>query len=357
MALAAKRLLLSFLLNSKNRKWIPVIVLLPFILILSVVMFPAVILGVLTSTPMVEYEDIVNIYNPVIETIEKETKTKLSIFDGKIEGEDLDKIIKSMIQNNTGRTVGNGVEIDIAYLISIDAIIFEQDFSKVTYSHVKEIADLFIYEEIEVEYVYFPPENLNEPGRYETHIYRKFYSQTIEDVLQLLVDINYIKSFEIEDILTMIDFIKVEDFNIGDYEPEIEGTYGWLWPTPSTRITSHFGPRIHPLTKLNSFHYGVDIGAIRSNVAGDPVWAMADGKVEYSKYSRGAGNVILIDHGNGIKTKYMHLYDRRVFNNQEVKKGDLIGLMGNTGNSTGVHLHFEIIYNHNPVNPLAYFNL
>lgn len=109
------------------------------------------------------------------------------------------------------------------------------------------------------------------------------------------------------------------------------------WPTKSRRITSKFGPR-----ELSSdgFHDGIDIGAV---VPGDndDILAAQDGVVARSYYSSSYGNCIVINHG-GFSTLYAHLHSRLVKAGQEVTTGDKIGLMGTTGHSTGVHLHFEV---------------
>lgn len=139
-----------------------------------------------------------------------------------------------------------------------------------------------------------------------------------------------------------------------DNYPVIEGSNGWIWPTPSTRITSGFGPRTSPCAGCSSFHKGVDTGALTPGVAGDPVYAAADGTVISSAYSGSAGNMIVIDHGDGISTRYLHL-DRRFVNGGRVKKGEIIGTMGSTGVGTNVHLHFEILINNEAHDPLYYY--
>ena len=131
----------------------------------------------------------------------------------------------------------------------------------------------------------------------------------------------------------------------------IEGMYDWLWPTPSTNITSPFGPR------RSGMHTGIDVGALRPGVAGDPVWAMTAGRVTRAEFCTrsGFGNVVFIDHGNGIVTVYAHLHTIVVRQGDTVDRGDLVGTMGNTGNSTAAHLHFEVRINGSAVNPALFF--
>lgn len=138
-----------------------------------------------------------------------------------------------------------------------------------------------------------------------------------------------------------------------DTYPEIEGANEWLWPTKSTRITSRYGPR--SCTGCSTFHRGVDVGAIRPGVEGDPIFAMEDGVVEISTYHPAAGNYISINHGGGVQTRYLHLQHLYVRAGQKVKKGTIIGTMGNTGRSYGTHLHFEIIIDGRKLDPLRYF--
>lgn len=117
----------------------------------------------------------------------------------------------------------------------------------------------------------------------------------------------------------------------------------------SAPMTSRFGMRFHPILKRNRMHTGVDFGA-RS---GSPIWASADGVVIAASYSRGYGNMVIIDHGGGVSTLYGHCSRLYVSAGQKVKKGQRIGAVGSTGLSTGPHLHFEVRVNGRPVNPLS----
>lgn len=123
-----------------------------------------------------------------------------------------------------------------------------------------------------------------------------------------------------------------------------------LWPTKSTRITSTFGYRKDPITKRTAYHAGVDAGA----AYGDLVYAAGAGKVIETGSNRSEGRYVLIDHGNGLRSKYMHLSSILVKRNDEVLRGETIGKAGSTGRSTGVHLHFEIHKYGVPVDPLPY---
>jgi len=126
-------------------------------------------------------------------------------------------------------------------------------------------------------------------------------------------------------------------------------------PVRIGRITAQFGYRIDPFTEKRTPHHGIDIGA----PIGTPVFAAADGTVLriISQYSpnKGYGKLVEIDHGNGHRTRYGHLSKITVRRGQKVKRWDVIGNVGNTGRSTGPHLHYEILASGKRVNPLKYF--
>jgi len=140
-----------------------------------------------------------------------------------------------------------------------------------------------------------------------------------------------------------------EDF-INQLEKRLEylQTVPDLWPTTG-RLTSTFGSRKDPISKNKKFHSGIDI----ANLRGTNVWAAARGKVVFSGYKSGYGKLIIIDHGNGYKTLYAHNSKLLVEVGDTVDKGQTIAKMGSTGRSTGSHLHFEIHYNDNPIDPLT----
>jgi murein DD-endopeptidase MepM/ murein hydrolase activator NlpD len=118
---------------------------------------------------------------------------------------------------------------------------------------------------------------------------------------------------------------------------------GLIWPV-SGPITSPYGMR------WGSLHPGIDIGA----GTGTPIKAAAAGRVIVSGYSGGYGNLIVIDHGNGIATAYAHQSSLAASTGQRVSQGQVIGYVGSTGFSTGPHLHFEVRVNGSPVDPLGY---
>lgn len=118
------------------------------------------------------------------------------------------------------------------------------------------------------------------------------------------------------------------------------------------RVGSGFGYRLHPIFHVMKLHTGIDLSAER----GTPVYASGDGLVIKADASSGGyGNCIRINHGYSYLTVYAHLHKILVAPGEEVKRGQLIGLVGNTGRSTSPHLHYEVRINNNPVNPKNYF--
>ncbi len=118
------------------------------------------------------------------------------------------------------------------------------------------------------------------------------------------------------------------------------------------RTASGWGWRIHPIYKIRKFHYGMDFTAPE----GSDIYATGDGVVAVVESSRrGYGNKIVLDHGFGYKTLYGHMSAFNVKQGQKVKRGDVIGFVGNTGLSTAPHLHYEVFHNNQNVNPINYY--
>src|SRR4051812_4495731 len=125
-----------------------------------------------------------------------------------------------------------------------------------------------------------------------------------------------------------------------------------LWPVEGP-ITGSFGERTDPFNGEGAFHTGVDI----SSSYGHAVIAPADGVVEFADLQNGYGRLIVIDHPNGITTRYGHLSSFNVASGQRVQRGDIIGYVGLSGRSTGPHLHYEVRIYNTPVNPYKYLRL
>ncbi len=118
------------------------------------------------------------------------------------------------------------------------------------------------------------------------------------------------------------------------------------------RLVSGFGYRIHPIYKTMRMHTGVDFTA----PTGTPIYATGNGVVKIAEMNRhGYGRMVVIDHGYGYETVYAHMNKIKVKRGQEIKRGEIIGLVGNTGVSTAPHLHYEVVRNGRKVNPVNYF--
>lgn len=118
------------------------------------------------------------------------------------------------------------------------------------------------------------------------------------------------------------------------------------------RISAGFGWRIHPIYKIKTFHSGMDFSA----PVGTPIYATGDGvveKIEYSSY--GYGNNVTINNGFGYETRYAHMSEFNVRRGEKIKRGSIIGYVGNTGTSTGPHIHYEVHKNGKAVDPKYYF--
>ena len=130
-------------------------------------------------------------------------------------------------------------------------------------------------------------------------------------------------------------------------------TGSFLWPVASyVYVSSRFGLRIHPITGEEKTHTGLDIASNQ----GTAVYASDGGTVTLAGWNGGYGNCIMIDHGNGYVTLYGHLSSIGVSEGQTVNRGDTIGAVGSTGNSTGPHLHFEVIQNGTRIDPEQFFS-
>ena len=140
---------------------------------------------------------------------------------------------------------------------------------------------------------------------------------------------------------SLFKYIK-EQQNILASTPAIRPATGWT--------TSRFGYRISPFTGRREFHKGFDI----ANRKGTPIIATANGTVTFTGKKGSYGNMLVIDHGHGMVTRYGHTDKILVKRNDKVKRGDTVALVGNTGRSTGPHVHYEVHLNGIPVNPEKY---
>ena len=143
---------------------------------------------------------------------------------------------------------------------------------------------------------------------------------------------------------------RADNQNIQVENIESKGFGKILWPVKYGKITSKFGNRNHPILKSVKFHRGVDIAVS----IGTPVYSGIKGKVTFAGRKGNYGNLVEIEGNDGIKVRYAHLNSIDVVTGQKVSDGEKVAETGNTGMSTGPHLHYEIIIDENPVNPLEF---
>lgn len=130
----------------------------------------------------------------------------------------------------------------------------------------------------------------------------------------------------------------------------VSGNGTFAHPCPAGYISSTFGYRTQPIAGASTNHKGIDFAA----ATGTPIYAAAAGTVISAGYAGNAGNLLVINHGNGLLTYYMHCSKIYVSAGQTVSKGQNVAAVGTTGNSTGPHLHFQVMLNGTPVNPANY---
>jgi murein DD-endopeptidase MepM/ murein hydrolase activator NlpD len=117
------------------------------------------------------------------------------------------------------------------------------------------------------------------------------------------------------------------------------------------RLVSGYGSRFHPILKVRRMHWGIDFSAPK----GTPIYATADGVIEYTGRRGTFGNLVVIDHGYGYKTQYAHMNNFAVKRKQKVKRGEIIGYVGSTGLSRAPHIHYEVLKDGNRIDPVNFF--
>lgn len=168
--------------------------------------------------------------------------------------------------------------------------------------------------------------------------------ETVENKLGLLERQIYAQSKSFDELATILSEQKGRLAHIPSIQPIAE--------KDMTRMASGFGERIDPVYGTPRFHAGMDF----ASPIGTRVYATADGVVTDAGWNDGGyGNKVDISHGNSYTTRYGHLSEIKVAKGQQVKRGDLIGLVGSTGKSTGPHLHYEVRINDEPQNPVNYY--
>ena len=172
---------------------------------------------------------------------------------------------------------------------------------------------------------------------------------SVEKAHQKLVRLMHQSLDNLETEISIQTQEKTELYNFLESQKSMFACTPSIWPTKGW-VSSKFGYRISPFTNEKEFHNGLDISA----KTGSPVLAPADGVVSATGRTYGFGNLLTINHGYGLKTRYAHLSKILVKKGQAIKRGETIALVGNTGRSTGPHLHYEVHVEGVPVNPTRY---
>lgn len=179
-----------------------------------------------------------------------------------------------------------------------------------------------------------------------------FFSETINSLnTQEFNDISNLADSESVDAITSLIDSQTENYDtlIEDVEKQLKYLESRpdLWPVAG-KITSSFGYRKHPISKRRHFHKGIDV----ANTSGTDVVSSGSGIVTFAGWNGGYGKVIIVSHGYGYKSVYAHNKSNLVEVGDRVSKGQVIAKLGNTGRSTGPHLHFEIRYNGQHIDPI-----
>ena len=182
--------------------------------------------------------------------------------------------------------------------------------------------------------------NTNENLKNINGLNKKNYKSSIKE--------NVIENINVKNIIDNQEVQRIQNIQNENIENRSFGKI--LWPVKSGRITSKFGNRNHPVLKSVKFHRGVDIAVS----LGTPVYAGIRGIVTFAGKRGNYGNLIEIEGSDGIKVRYAHLSKIDVVAGQRVSDGEKVAETGNTGMSTGPHLHYEIIVDDSPVNPLNF---
>ncbi len=165
---------------------------------------------------------------------------------------------------------------------------------------------------------------------------------------------NQLDGFE-QDERDLSEFIRRRQLELagigGNAQPGVESAQGWVWPTAGS-LGSGFGPRLHPILGYVRNHNGLDIGGAQ----GQGIWSSKEGEVILAGWNGGYGNAVIVMHAGGITSLYAHMSQIDVRVGEKVETGELIGLVGSTGLSTGPHLHFEVRVNGNLTDPRPFLS-
>jgi hypothetical protein len=178
--------------------------------------------------------------------------------------------------------------------------------------------------------------------REETLVREDLIIETYEHIDKLKKQM-YIQTKSYDDILVMAKNKSVMLASIPSIQPIINKDL--------KNFASGYGIRMHPILKVKRMHAGCDFSAPQ----GSPIYATGDGKIDEARLMGDAGNTVVIDHGFGYKTKYFHMSGFAVRKGDKIKRGDVIGFVGNTGLSAAPHCHYEVWKDGKHINPVNYF--
>lgn len=256
-----------------------------------------------------------------------------------------------------------GIFINWQNIMAIDAVLLNQDYTLSSFDRALGYRNYFIREvtetkeipcEDEIDSQSNEADNEDEENRVCTTTVTYYYERPYDETLQLLVLDGRLRRDQIEDVkrYTIIDAnpFLVNNLELPDnWMPNIQD---YAWPISGHYyISSGFGNRSDPFEHRIKTHNGIDIPV----PVGTQIVAVKDGKVITAGELGNAGITVIIDHGENVQSRYYHLSKLNVKTGQRVARGELIGESGNTGRSTGPHLHFEIRVSNNPVDPLHYY--
>jgi murein DD-endopeptidase MepM/ murein hydrolase activator NlpD len=194
------------------------------------------------------------------------------------------------------------------------------------------------------------PLNIRQGAQRKIDYYEQLSRMTNSELLAdltLKVDLlqkeMYVQSKSYDDIVQMAQTQEIRMENIPAIQPVLNKDL--------TRVASGYGMRIDPVYHVRKFHQGMDFTA----PTGTEIFATGNAKVVFSGWKQGYGNTVILDHGYGYQTLYAHLYKSLVNVGQKVRRSDVIALVGNTGKSTGPHLHYEVRLHGKAVDPRNYY--
>jgi murein DD-endopeptidase MepM/ murein hydrolase activator NlpD len=183
--------------------------------------------------------------------------------------------------------------------------------------------------------------------------FRRIFSLPSKERILETIDTSYSGSIDIQNLMLELEKSVESVAAIKDYlrvQKDIYLATSKGYPVPG-KVTSGYGKRENPITRMADFHSGIDISAS----SGTPIRATADGVVSYSGWTAPSGNVVILKHGFGFSTVYARNKNNVVKVGQKIKRGDHLGYVGSTGNSTGPHVHYEIWAKGKAVNPRDLF--